>query len=164
MFRGNHRTFFPSQYSCFKLDDRGNHSQLETCRRKSRAEYQNESFFSFYVILLPPFLVLIEAMFQKKMRKDSEETMYQKLVHFPYFFVGRKQLLVIPSLHQQSITFVLTISLASKYETKKIIEFKFKYQLACARPFVFSFAIVCFVSLQRGKICLRRHNCFFFFW
>ena len=71
MFRGNHRTFFPSQYSCSRLDDCGNHSELETCSRKSRAEYQNESFFPFCVTLLPPFLFLREAMFQKK-KKDSE--------------------------------------------------------------------------------------------
>ena len=74
MFRGNHRTFFSSQYSCFRLDDGGNYSQLETCSRKSRAEYQNE-FFSFFIFFSclcytsSPILFLHEAMFQKKTRK-----------------------------------------------------------------------------------------------
>ena len=67
MFRGNHRTFF--HLNILVSDYCGNHSQLETCSRKSRAEYQNERFFFFLRYVLLPFLFFCEAMFQKNEKR-----------------------------------------------------------------------------------------------
>ena len=113
MFRGNHRTFFSSQYSCFRLDDCGNHSQLETCSRKSRAEYQNE-IFSFFIIFFSclcytssPILFLREAMFQKKQEKLKKERFTKYSAFPPIILLAGNSSQLFP-IHQQSITFVLS--------------------------------------------------------
>ena len=117
MFRGNHRTFFSSQYSCFRLDDCGNHSQLETCSRKSRAEYQNEffSFFLFflvYVVLLPPFCFFMKQCFKKKQEKLKKEQFTKYSAFPPIILLAGNSSQLFP-IHQQSITFVLTMILTS---------------------------------------------------
>ena len=161
MFRGNQRIFFhlstlvsnqmTAEITVSLKLARGNHEQ--------RIEKQN-----FNVKLLPPFLLLHETML-KNSEKIFRRSDLPKCSAFPLFFVCKKQLFFIPSLHQQNITFVLTMSLANKYEVEKIdlnVQISVIILASSTRQFHFCFAILCFASLQRGKIRLRRPNCFFF--
>ena len=57
------------------------------------------------------------------------------------------------------------MSLANKYEAEKIdlnVQISVINLASSTRQFHFCFAIVCFATLQRDKIRLRRPNCFFF--
>ena len=90
-----------------------------TVRWKLARGNHEQSIKMKIVKLLPLFLFLHETMLQKNEKCFRKNDLPETSAIYPcIFYVSNKQLLVVPSLHQQSITFVLSMISANKYETK----------------------------------------------